>query len=217
MDHETINIGTWMISSEVNGPGRRLVIWMQGCCFRCPGCLNPEFWDEHSGKSVSVAEIKKIIKNVNGKIEGITFSGGEPMLQAKSLIPLARWIKSQGLGLVSYSGFTYEKLSTPDSIPYARELLAEIDMLIDGPFLQEEKAPIIWRGSRNQQVRFLTERYLHFREIVHKEGTCQAEIRSDAGKMAMTGFFPVELWEKLEKKIIEKKLNPVQEGRQFTG
>jgi anaerobic ribonucleoside-triphosphate reductase activating protein len=201
MKHETINIGTWMISSEVNGPGRRLVIWLQGCRLKCPGCLNQEFWDEHTGRTVLTADIKDRIKRLNGTIEGITFSGGEPMLQAQSLAPLARWIRKQGIGLVSYSGYTFEELTTSGKVPYAEELLNELDLLIDGPFLLAEKAPLIWRGSRNQKVRFLTNRYIGYLNIENREGACQAELRSNGGQLAMPGFFSPALWQRLQEKL----------------
>ena len=189
-----------MTSTEVNGPGKRFVLWLQGCLLRCPGCLNPEFQDFQAGSRMSFIEIQDLILRA-GRLEGVTFSGGEPMLQAEALLPLARWIKKQGLGLVSYSGYTLDELTGTEALPGVQDLLAELDILIDGPFVQAEKAPLLWRGSRNQQVRFLTDRYRSFQDAVLRTGHSQAEISFNGGKLALTGFFPPEIWQMLQDRI----------------
>jgi anaerobic ribonucleoside-triphosphate reductase activating protein len=134
-NNANLRIGKYLISTNVNGPGRRFVIWFQGCRFHCQGCFNPEFWDKSGGTIMTVEEIIAQIRACND-IEGVTFSGGEPLLQAQALIPLARWIKANGLSLFCYTGYRYEEIS---EIPYAQEALQFVDILIDGRFMETEK------------------------------------------------------------------------------
>jgi len=85
----------FLISSRVNGPGRRFVIWFQGCSIRCRGCLNPEFHDEDGGHLIETARLVDMIRDLRDEIEGVTFTGGEPLAQAMELVSLpgllSRW------------------------------------------------------------------------------------------------------------------------------
>jgi organic radical activating enzyme len=90
--------------------------------------------------------------------EGISFSGGEPFLQASALALLAREVRRSGRSVVSYSGFTLQELQSGE-VPDAAALLSELDILIDGPFVPAQAATLPWRGSSNQQIHFLTDRY----------------------------------------------------------
>jgi len=155
-----LRIGNFLISYEVNGPGKRFVIWFQGCPFHCKGCLNPEFWENDGGVLMDVKRIMDHIRlsRETEQIEGVTFTGGEPLIQAEALLSLVRAIKSEGLTILCYTGYLFQDILN-DKVPYAKELLKYIDILIDGPYIEEEKAALPWRGSRNQRVYFLTDRY----------------------------------------------------------
>jgi anaerobic ribonucleoside-triphosphate reductase activating protein len=84
-----LNIMGYVDESEVNGPGSRAVVWVQGCLRECPGCFNPDSWSFEINELVSVdALAERIISNPNN--EGVTFSGGEPFWQAPALAALAR-------------------------------------------------------------------------------------------------------------------------------
>ena len=199
MRNKTVRIANTMVSSFVNGPGRRFVIWLQGCTFRCKGCFNPEFHSMKGGKLMSIEEIMNHIEEA-GDIEGVTYSGGEPMLQAVELIELSKRIKKKSLSIVCYTGFTYEQI-LGGKVKGGRELLQWIDILIDGLFIEEEKAPLLWRGSRNQRVYFLTDRYKHLEPFVNVEGKRGVEIVVGRDGLKMTGFFDMVLWEKLKRKL----------------
>jgi len=95
---------------------------------------------------------------VPGTHEGICFSGGEPFLQADALAPLGERARRAGFGVVSYSGYTREELEAGDPAGSQR-LLGMLDLLIDGPFIQEQAAVLLFRGSRNQRIHFLSPRY----------------------------------------------------------
>jgi len=194
-----LRIGKCLISTGVNGPGRRFVIWFQGCHFRCEGCFNPGFFDEDKGVLMTVDEIATHI-NSAPDIEGVTFTGGEPFLQAKELLPLVTWIKSKGLSLVCYTGYLFEDIFK-GSVPYAKGILGWIDILIDGRFKKDEQAPLVWRGSINQRIYFLTDKYKNLEPLTLKEGTREVEVQVGNNWAIMTGIFEVGMWEKLKRKI----------------
>lgn len=136
------------LDSIVDGPGIRAVIFCQGCLRHCEGCHNPETWDITGGTEISVDEVEKAIKS-NPLCRGVTYSGGEPFLQAGELSELTR--KLPGYEVAVYSGFTFEELL--HGTPEQRELLSLIDVLIDGPYeVSERTLELSFRGSRNQRI-----------------------------------------------------------------
>ena len=137
--------------SIVDGPGLRLCVFTQGCPHHCPGCHNPQTHDYKGGRKISIRKIEKDIL-ANPLLTGITFSGGEPFIQAKQLLPLAKFIKDKGLELASYTGFLFEELYN-NKVPFARELLNYIDVLIDGKFvLAQRSLNLKFKGSKNQRT-----------------------------------------------------------------
>jgi len=140
------------------GPGLRFSIWVQGCSHGCRGCSATATWPHKKGHSVDISALtEKIISSPD--IEGVTFIGGEPFEQAEALSQIARMVHFAGLSVVIFTGFTYAELldaGKDDQI----ELLKYTDLLIDGPFIEEQKSLARpWVGSDNQNYIFLTERY----------------------------------------------------------
>lgn len=136
--------------SIVDGPGIRTTVFSQGCPHHCPGCHNPETWEFGCGTPMDEETIVEIVRS-NPLCRGVTFSGGEPFAQAEGFAKLARLLKSEGYEVASYSGYTFEQLLKGNA--HQRKLLESIDILIDGPFLMEEKTlEISFRGSRNQRI-----------------------------------------------------------------
>ena len=136
--------------SIVDGPGIRTTIFSQGCPHHCPGCHNPETWAFGCGTLVPVEAIVDIVKS-NPLCRGVTFSGGEPFAQAAGFAKLAMLLKEKGYEVASYSGYTFEELLNGSEDQ--KKLLEAIDILIDGPFLQDQKSlEIAFRGSRNQRI-----------------------------------------------------------------
>ena len=135
--------------SIVDGPGIRFVLFLQGCRLRCPGCQNPQTWDFDGGTLVPSDEVLARIRE-NPLVHGVTFSGGEPFEQADALLPLAKELKAQGYHLMAFSGFTLEQLVQK---PECRALLEQLDLLVDGPFIEAQKSlDLRFRGSRNQRI-----------------------------------------------------------------
>ena len=139
--------------SFVDGPGIRFTIFTQGCPHRCEGCHNPETHDFNSGRMADVDKIfDKIIENP--LIKGVTFSGGEPFSQPEPLAYLATKLKNKGYHVMSYSGYTFEQLyDMSKENNHIRDLLENLDILVDGPFILSERSlELRFRGSKNQRI-----------------------------------------------------------------
>lgn len=137
--------------SIVDGPGIRYVIFTQGCPHHCPGCHNPQTHDFAGGRNADVEEILSQIFG-NPLTSGVTFSGGEPFVQAEALLPVAEAVKDHGKNLMIYTGFLLEDLQRMNQ-PGVHRLLELADILVDGPFLLAERdLTLQYRGSSNQRV-----------------------------------------------------------------
>lgn len=135
--------------SVVDGTGIRTVIWTQGCGHACPGCQNPLTHDFSGGVEVELDDIKEDLKTLELQ-KGITFSGGDPIYQIDAVLELSKFIKTLGMDIWVYTGFTYEEVL---NMPLGRDLLGTIDVLVDGKFMLEFRtldAP--FRGSTNQRI-----------------------------------------------------------------
>jgi anaerobic ribonucleoside-triphosphate reductase activating protein len=148
-----LNIMGYIDESEVNGPGCRAVVWVQGCHRECPGCFNPNSWSFAINQLISIDTLaQKILSNSANK--GVTFSGGEPFWQAPALAILAKKVKAAGLNVMSFTGFTLERLQSEYAPAGSQELLNELDILIDGPFVESlaVHSPDCPVASSNQRV-----------------------------------------------------------------
>ena len=132
----------------VDGPGFRTSIYCAGCSHRCPGCHNPQSWAFDQGHEMTTDELMKII--MSDPFANVTFSGGDPMYQAAGFAELAQAIRQQSnKDIWCFTGFVYESLIHEDQ----RALLEQIDVLVDGPFIQELHDPdLLFRGSSNQRL-----------------------------------------------------------------
>ena len=154
----------------VLGPGVRAVLWVQGCPLRCPGCVAPETLPFAGGEVVQVSKLTEEIIALQ-EIEGLTFSGGEPMSQAAALIELVDSVRAcRDLSMVCYTGFPLAYLRGKGT-PAQQELIQRLDVLIDGPYLRQRHTTLRWRGSDNQQVHFLSARYQHLARMVQEQGS----------------------------------------------
>lgn len=138
--------------SIVDGPGIRFTVFAQGCPRRCPGCHNPHTWSFEGGFQAEpqqlLAEMRK-----DPLVTGLTLSGGEPFAQPTAMAELARLAHGAGYHVISYTGYLYEELlELATTQPAVLELLRNIDVLIDGPFVQALKSyELRFRGSSNQR------------------------------------------------------------------
>lgn len=135
--------------SIVDGEGLRTVIWFQGCPHGCPGCQNPETHDIKQGMEVDIEEVFEKIDNLKFQ-KGITLSGGDPFMQPEAAKKIADYAHKCGYNIWCYTGYTYENIIKN---PKLKSLLESVDVLIDGPFLLEEKSlNCRFRGSKNQRI-----------------------------------------------------------------
>jgi len=173
----------------VLGPYQRAVVWVQGCGFACRGCIVPESWDREGGEVISVEALAAWILAQPG-IEGITLSGGEPLLQAAALGAVIAQVRQvRDLGVMCYTGDRYERLRAQGTAAQ-RALLAQVDLLVDGPYQEAEHDDLLWRGSRNQRLVLLTERYRAVVTGLLAQGDASAGMEfytTLAGELAFTG------------------------------
>lgn len=142
-----IRIAGLVPESFVDGDGIRFAIFMQGCKRNCAGCHNPHTHDLNGGHLVDTQEIIASIKK-NPLLNGITLTGGEPLLQIDASNEIARAAKNLGLNVWCYTGYTIENLP-----PNAEILLENVDVLIDGAFIENLRdLDLQFRGSSNQRI-----------------------------------------------------------------
>lgn len=139
--------------SIVDGEGLRTVIFFAGCSHRCKGCHNPESWNIRNGKEMSLEEI--INEACKNPLSDITFSGGDPIYQVEELQKLAKMFKAKGKDIWCYTGYTLQQLLDKKD-KNVNELLKNIDVLVDGKFILEQRdTTLLFKGSKNQKIIYM--------------------------------------------------------------
>ncbi|BAY65231.1 anaerobic ribonucleoside-triphosphate reductase activating protein [Calothrix brevissima NIES-22] len=191
---EYLNIMGYVDESEVNGPGCRAVVWVQGCLRECPGCFNTASWPFEINQLITVDTLaENILKNP--KNTGVTFSGGEPFWQAPALAALAKKLKAAGLNVMSFTGFTLKLLQSESAPPGTQDLLEQLDILIDGPFVESLAihSPTSPVSSSNQRVHIFNPEFQD--KISWASDQIEIHVLKD-GSRIVTGY--QSLWEKSE-------------------
>ena len=142
-----------VVESTVDGPGFRLAVFAQGCPHRCPRCHNPATHDFEGGVVVAVSSVIEML-TADPMHSGLSLSGGEPFMQARAFSHLAWCAGSLGYDVMAWTGYTFEELYAGlDEHPDWRRLLDTIDVLVDGPYIEELRSlELQYRGSANQRV-----------------------------------------------------------------
>ncbi len=168
-----LNIGKFLMNSEIEGPGTRFVIWFQGCNIGCKGCSNQELLSFEKKMFMPNEFIYEKILQAKEMfdIEGVTLIGGEPFLQPDGLKELVQWCQKNNLTVICFTGYIYEKM-----LEEHEEILNNIDILIDGPFIMKQldkNRRLI--GSKNQRVIKITDKYkdCDYFEQPHSEAEIQ--------------------------------------------
>ena len=175
-----IKLNEILETSKVQGPGERFTIWVQGCSIHCNGCRNKDTWDPCKGKEFEVSELtSKILYSPN---KGLSISGGEPLDQFESILEIVKKVFGKK-NIFLCSGYTFEQIKKD---PIKKEILNYIDIICAGPFVIEELCTSQWKGSKNQEVIYLTEigKELLNLPIYKKE----YRINKTTGKTLVTGF-----------------------------
>ncbi len=188
---QTLRIHSFIRRSSVNGPGERFVLWVQGCTLGCPGCFNPDTHTTEGGQTLSVNAMADEILSVDG-IEGLTLTGGEPFQQPAPLTELCQKVRAASLSVFIFSGYALKETRQAQD-PAMEELLGLTDILVAGRYVQTRSSNLLWRGSDNQHVHFLTGRYCP-EDFTLDKPLGQVEITIDpSGKVSLTGFPDGEL------------------------
>lgn len=145
----TIRILDIVEDTMVDGPGLRTSVYCAGCSHRCAECHNRQSWDFNAGTEMSVDDIMERINE--NRFDDVTFSGGDPMYQPKGFTELAKRIhQTTTKNIWCYTGFRFEQLLKQ---PAQRELLEQIDVLVDGPYIAGIRdIQLCFRGSKNQRI-----------------------------------------------------------------
>src|SRR4051794_24882588 len=185
--------------TEAEGPGRRFALWFQGCPLRCPGCCNPEMLPFEGGEAMTLAEVVDLLRATAAEhaLEGITLLGGEPLAHAAAGAVLARAAHALGLNVMVFSGYVLEE-ARQMSDPAVAELLAETDILVDGPYVRElPETTRRWIGSSNQRIHFLSDRCDPNDPRWLQKNTLEIRLRD--GELTVNGFparHAVGLWKR---------------------
>ncbi|MDE6024275.1 MAG: radical SAM protein [Lachnospiraceae bacterium] len=195
-------ISHYVDTTKVLGPYDRSALWVHGCCFECPGCIAKEM-NQNIPQTVKSNDIAEVFARI-GNTEGITISGGEPFLQAEALAEMIDLIKKKrDYGVIVYTGFLYENLkkSSDESI---NKLLNHIDILVDGQYKEELDDGKPFRGSSNQRILELTDRYHSIiRQYYYESNKRNIEINIKEKNVYMIGVpskYGLQTWKSFKAK-----------------
>ena len=141
-----------------NGPGVRVSLFVSGCTHHCPGCFNEVAWDFRYWKPFNQETIDLILGMLRPSyIRGLTLLGGEPFEpeNQSAVVELLRQIKGEmpNKSIWAYSGYLFDRDILSGRLGDTREYLSYLDVLVDGPFVQEKKnLSLRFRGSENQRI-----------------------------------------------------------------
>jgi anaerobic ribonucleoside-triphosphate reductase activating protein len=185
-----LNIAASCVGTKTLGPGLRSVVWVQGCPFRCTGCISPQWIPEKDNRLVTVdILVNELLADPN--ISGFTFSGGEPFLQAAGLASLISTARvKRDLSLICFTGYRLGDLESLAANPGIWDLLSQIDVLIDGPYDKELNDNRGLRGSSNQKIHHLTDR---LKDYDFENQPRNAEIYIRDGEMLFVGVPPRDM------------------------
>ena len=171
-------------NEHLYGPGKRLLLFLQGCSIHCKGCVNQHLWPFGTGTDISAAEVVELCRD----LEGITLHGGEPLDQSEGLLEIVKALKRQGKTVVLFTGYQYKEL-----VHRAQKKAWQMaDLVISGRFVESKKNIYLqFRGSTNQRV------YVHkgkYQGYHIRDGKSVGIIRlSEAGVFQSRGFRTDEL------------------------
>lgn len=139
---------------EVLGPGKRIGIWVCGCPHHCDGCANPELWEFSEDRKITVEALLELVAQVaeSNQVDGFTITGGEPFYQPEELEILLKGLRKWSQDILVFSGYYKEEIEKFST-------LANIAVLVDGPYIKERNYGLTLRGSDNQRIHILNEQY----------------------------------------------------------
>ncbi len=176
--------------SRANGPGLRFVVFMQGCNFKCEGCINPQTHDPNGGFCLTVIDLVQRIKSIRDKLEGVTITGGEPFQQSNALYELTSNIKELGLSIIISTGYELDELEY--EIQNLNQIINNCDVLICGRFHHDEYLGRGLLGSTNKRIILFTHKY-QFKDI-YNTPILEIQISNNEIKSSGTGLYDFFNW-----------------------
>jgi anaerobic ribonucleoside-triphosphate reductase activating protein len=155
IDGPAVRVAGYYHNSLIEGPGRRSCVLMSGCDLGCRGCWVPHLHPADSGRLVGVERLAEALLDPSFARDGVSLLGGEPFFQPDALWSLVQALRARGCShILVYSGYTYGRLrAMAQTQPSIGAVLADVDMLIDGPFVDRlAHTAESWTGSGNQRV-----------------------------------------------------------------
>ncbi len=181
-------------NEHLYGPGKRLVLFMQGCSLRCSGCVNEHLWDFSNGKNISITKLVNLCHD----LDGITLHGGEPLDQSEELLILVKKLKKDQKTIILFTGYKFKELEI-----YSQKQVWKLsDLVISGRYIKEKRNIYLqFRGSTNQRIFKHKGKYKNYKI---KDGLTSGIITlTNDGEMISSGFQSDEL----EKLITELGIN----------
>ncbi len=198
MPSPLLNVAATTRSTRSLGPGERAVVWVQGCPFHCHGCIAPDWIPFRPARLISPEELADELL-ASPAVTGLTFSGGEPMQQAAGLAALAQIARERrDLDIICFTGYRLEHLLSDPPSGDVTNLLGQIDVLIDGPYIPSRNDGLGLRGSSNQRIIHLTSRLTAFNLEASPR---QVEIHVEDGGLAVIGIPPLAFQSTLDEAL----------------
>jgi anaerobic ribonucleoside-triphosphate reductase activating protein len=164
-----LNIHAILPNSLVNGPGKRTVIWTQGCSLKCHGCFNPNTHSPDQRTFWDVEKLVNILSDYAPDIEGYTISGGEPLQQILGISALIQGLKhTTHCSIILFTGYSWSEIQ---AMPERNSILDYVDVVIAGRYIEKQRVAHNLIGSSNKTLHFLSKAYTSadFSEIPQTE------------------------------------------------
>lgn len=176
-------------NEHLYGPGKRLLLFTQGCSIHCEGCVNSHLWNFGCGKDINATEILNICKE--NKVDGITLHGGEPLDQAPAVLEVIKLLKENGFSVILFTGYIKKELNGAQI-----KIWNLADIVVSGRFVESKKNLYMqFRGSTNQRIYTHKGKYKGYKVV--NGHTVAILTLDDKGNLNVKGFFSNEI-----KKII---------------
>lgn len=186
MQSHMVQVAEICVGTRALGPGLRSVVWVQGCPFDCQGCIAPDWIPVRQARAVTPDNLAAELV-ADPEVTGLTFSGGEPMIQAAALAAVIRSARTKrDLSLICFTGYTLAALLRKPPTRGVGDLLAQTDVLIDGKYVATRNDNRGLRGSDNQRVHMLTGRLAECAADL-AVGPRRTEIRLRSGSAMLVG------------------------------
>lgn len=184
------------------GPGKRLCIWVCGCERRCFRCANPELQYADPEKEIDLRLLLDLITPQLCEADGVTISGGEPFDQVEELSQLVDAVRVYTTDILIFTGYTRTALEKRDDFA-TNHVLESIAVLIDGEYIDQQNNGEALRGSSNQQIHYLSEKYRESYEPYLQAGRMVQNVATSSGVFSIgihsRGFLP-----ELHKRVLDK-------------